>query len=104
MKDFDLKKYLAENKLLKENMQDEDLLAELATDILDEFLFKGFALKSLDLKYYLKESKDSLKIIPPNDDVYSIIQGIADGLNPYTGEEFDYEVDDMQSELERLIS
>ncbi len=104
MKDFDLRKYLAENKLVKENIQDEDLLASQAIDILDEFLFKGFALKSLDLKKYLKESTDYLKNIPPDDDVYSAIQSVADGLNPFTGEEFDYRVDDMQSELERLIN
>jgi len=116
MKDFDLRKYLAENKLVKENMQDEDLLASQAIDILDEFISasnkkknikkksKGFALKSLNLKIYLKESKDYLKNIPPDDDVYSAIQSVADGLNPYTGEEFDYRVDDMQSELERLIA
>jgi hypothetical protein len=93
-----------EGKPIMENIQDEDLLAELATDILDEFLFKGFALKSLDLKKYLKESTDYLKSIPLDDDVYSAIQSVADGLNPFTGEEFDYRVDDMQSELERLIA
>jgi len=98
------KNKLSDLKNKTENIQDKDLLASQAIDILNEFIFKGFALKSLDLKQYLKESKDSLKIIPPNDDVYSIIQGIADGLNPYTGEEFDYTVDEMQSELERLIA
>ena len=93
-----------EGKPIMENIQNEDLLAKLATDILDEFLFKGFALKSLDLKQYLKESKDYLKNIPLDDDVYSAIQSVADGLNSYTGEEFKYRVDDMQSELERLIN
>ena len=101
MKDFDLRKYLAENKLLKENMQDADLLAKLATDILDEF--RVYA-ESEDLIQYLNKSMDYLERIPSNDDVYSAIQAVADGLNPYTGEEFDYTVDEMQSELERLIA
>ena len=35
---------------------------------------------------------------------FGLLQAVADGLNPYTGEEFDYEVDEMQSELERLIA
>jgi len=98
-KDWD--KDLAEGKLVKENMQDEDLLAKLAIDILDEF--RVYA-ESEDLIQYLNKSMDYLERIPSNDDVYSAIQAVADGLNPYTGEEFDYEVDEMQSELERLIA
>ena len=47
---------------------------------------------------------DYLKKIPSDDDVYSAIQAVADGLNPYTGEQFDFEADDIQSELERLIA
>ena len=47
---------------------------------------------------------DYLKKIPSDDDVYSAIQAVADGLNPYTGEEFDYTVDNIQSKLERLIN
>ena len=101
MDNFDLKKYLAEGKLVKENMQDEDLLAKQAIDILDEF--RVYA-ESEDLIQYLNKSMDYLERIPSNDDVYSAIQAVADGLNPYTGEEFDYEVDEMQSELERLIA
>ena len=89
------------NKLVKENIQDEDLLASQAIDILDEF--RVYA-ESEDLIQYLNQSMDYLERIPSNDDVYSAIQAVADGLNPYTGEEFDYEVDDMQSELERLIA
>ena len=50
MNNFDLRKYLAENKLLKENMQDEDLLASQAIDILDEF--RVYA-ESEDLIQYL---------------------------------------------------
>ena len=92
---------LAEGKLVKENIQDEDLLASQAIDILDEF--RVYA-ESEDLIQYLNQSMDYLERIPSNDDVYSAIQAVADGLNPYTGEEFDYEVDDMQSELERLIA
>ena len=84
-----------------ENIQDEDLLAKLAIDILDEF--RVYA-KSEELIQYLNQSMDYLERIPSNDDVYSAIQAVADGLNPYTGEEFDYEVDEMQSELERLIA
>ena len=87
--------------LEKENMQDADLLAKLAIDILDEF--RVYA-ESEDLIQYLNKSMDYLERIPSNDDVYSAIQAVADGLNLYTGEEFDYEVDDMQSELERLIA
>ena len=98
-KDWD--KDLAEGKLVKENMQDEDLLAKQAIDILDEF--RVYA-ESEDLIQYLNKSMDYLERIPSNDDVYSAIQAVADGLNPYTGEEFDYEVDEMQSELERLIA
>ena len=94
-------KPIAENKLVKENIQDEDLLASQAIDILDEFRVYS---KSEDLIQYLNKSMDYLERIPSNDDVYSAIQAVADGLNPYTGEEFDYEVDDMQSELERLIA
>ena len=94
-------KPIAENKLVKENIQDEDLLASQAIDILDEF--RVYA-ESEDLIQYLNQSMDYLERIPSNDDVYSAIQAVADGLNPYTGEEFDYEVDDMQSELERLIA
>ena len=93
-----------EGKPIMENIQNEDLLAKLATERINKFLIKGFALKSLDLKKYLKESKDYLKSIPLDDDVYSAIQSVADGLNPYTGKEFDYRVDDMQSDLERLIA
>ena len=92
---------LAEGKLLKENIQDEDLIASQAIDILDEF--RVYA-ESEDLIQYLNKSMDYLERIPSNDDVYSAIQAVADGLNPYTGEEFDYTVDEMQSELERLIS
>lgn len=92
---------LAEGKLLKENIQDEDLIASQAIDILDEF--RVYA-ESEDLIQYLNKSMDYLERIPANDDVYSAIQAVADGLNPYTGEEFDYTVDEMQSELERLIS
>ena len=88
-----------ENKT--ENIQDEDLLASQAIDILDEF--RVYA-ESEDLIQYLNKSMDYLERIPSNDDVYSAIQAVADGLNPYTGEEFDYTVDEMQSELERLIS
>ena len=87
--------------LEKENMQDADLLAKLAIDILDEF--RVYA-ESEDLIQYLNKSMDYLERIPSNDDVYSAIQAVADGLNLYTGEEFDYEVDEMQSELERLIA
>ena len=94
-------KPIAENKLVKENIQDEDLLASQAIDILDEF--RVYA-ESEDLIQYLNQSMDYLERIPSNDDVYSAIQAVADGLNPYTGEQFDYEVDDMQSELERLIA
>ena len=101
MKDFDLKKYLAEGKLLKENIQDKDLLASQAIDILGEF--RVYA-EDEKLIQYLNKSMDYLERIPSNDDVYSAIQAVADGLNLYTGEEFDYEVDEMQSELERLIS
>ena len=86
---------------IDENMQDEDLLASQAIDILDEF--RVYA-ESEDLIQYLNKSMDYLERIPSNDDIYSAIQAVADGLNPYTGEEFDYEVDDMQSELERLIA
>ena len=86
---------------IKVNIQDEDLLASQAIDILDEF--RVYA-ESEDLIQYLNQSMDYLERIPSNDDVYSAIQAVADGLNPYTGEEFDYEVDDMQSELERLIN
>ena len=101
-----LAKAWAKNKLsdLKnktENIQDEDLIASQAIDILDEF--RVYA-ESEDLIQYLNKSMDYLERIPSNDDVYSAIQAVADGLNPYTGEEFDYEVDEMQSELERLIS
>lgn len=92
---------LAEGKLLKENIQDEDLIASQAIDILDEF--RVYA-ESEDLIQYLNKSMDYLERIPSNDDVYSAIQAVADGLNPYTGEEFDYTVDEMQSELERLIA
>jgi hypothetical protein len=92
---------LAEGKLLKENIQDEDLIASQAIDMLDEF--RVYA-ESEDLIQYLNKSMDYLERIPSNDDVYSAIQAVADGLNPYTGEEFDYTVDEMQSELERLIS
>ena len=97
----DIEDFLTENKLIKENIQDEDLLASQAIDILDEF--RVYA-ESEDLIQYLNKSMDYLERIPSNDDVYSAIQAVADGLNPYTGEEFDYEVDDMQSELERLIA
>ena len=96
-----LDKIKAEGKLVKENIQDEDLIASQAIDILDEF--RVYA-ESEDLIQYLNQSMDYLERIPSNDDVYSAIQAVADGLNPYTGEEFDYEVDDMQSELERLIA
>ena len=82
-------------------IQDEDLLAKLAIDILEEF--RVYA-ESEDLIQYLNKSMDYLERIPSNDDVYSAIQAVADGLNPYTGEEFDYTVDEMQSELERLIA
>jgi len=88
-----------ENKT--ENIQDEDLIASQAIDILDEF--RVYA-ESEDLIQYLNKSMDYLERIPSNDDVYSAIQAVADGLNPYTGEEFDYTVDEMQSELERLIA
>ena len=101
MNDFDLKKYLAEGRLLKENMQDADLLASQAIDILDEI--RVYA-EDEELIQYLNKSMDYLERIPSNDDVYSAIQAVADGLSPYTGEAFDYEVDDMQSELERLIA
>ena len=101
MNDFDLRKYLAEGRLLKENMQDEDLLASQAIDILDEI--RVYA-EDEELIQYLNKSMDYLERIPSNDDVYSAIQAVADGLSPYTGEAFDYEVDDMQSELERLIA
>ena len=87
--------------LEKENMQDADLLAKLAIDILDEI---NVYAEDEDLIQYLNKSMDYLERIPSNDDVYSAIQAVADGLNPYTGEEFGYEVDDTQSELERLIS
>ena len=96
-----LDKIKAEGKLVKENIQDEDLIASQAIDILDEF--RVYA-ESENLIQYLNQSMDYLERIPSNDDVYSAIQAVADGLNPYTGEEFDYEVDDMQSELERLIN
>ena len=92
---------MSEGRLLKENMQDEDLLASQAIDILDEF--RVYA-ESEELIQYLDKSMDYLERIPSNDDIYSAIQAVADGLNPYTGEEFDYTVDEMQSELERLIS
>ena len=82
-------------------IQDEDLLAKLAIDILEEFRIYA---ESEDLIQYLNKSMDYLERIPSNDDVYSAIQAVADGLNPYTGEEFDYTVDEMQSELERLIA
>ena len=98
---FDLKKYLTEGKLVKENIQDEDVLASQAIDILDEF--RVYA-ESEDLIQYLNKSMDYLKRIPSNDDVYSAIQAVADGLNPYTGEKFDYEVDEIQSDLEQLIA
>ena len=101
MNDFDLRKYLAEGRLLKENMQDADLLASQAIDILDEI--RVYA-EDEELIQYLNKSMDYLERIPSNDDVYSAIQAVADGLSPYTGEAFDYEVDDMQSELERLIA
>ena len=90
-----------EGKPIMENIQDEDLLASQAIDILDEF--RVYA-ESEDLIQYLNKSMDYLERIPSNDDVYSAIQAVADGLNPYTGEEFGYEVDDIQSELERLIN
>jgi hypothetical protein len=90
-----------EGKPIMENIQDEDLLASQAIDILDEF--RVYA-ESEDLIQYLNKSMDYLERIPSNDDVYSAIQAVADGLNLYTGEEFDYEVDEMQSELERLIA
>jgi len=101
MDNFDLKKYLTEGKLVKENIQDEDVLASQAIDILDEF--RVYA-ESEDLIQYLNKSMDYLKRIPSNDDVYSAIQAVADGLNPYTGEKFDYEVDEIQSDLEQLIA
>ena len=101
MDNFNLKKYLAKNKLIKEDMQDEDVLASQAIDILDEF--RVYA-ESEDLIQYLNKSMNYLERIPSNDDVYSAIQAVADGLNPYTGEQFDYEVDEIQSELERLIA
>tara|TARA_R110000737_G_scaffold310863_1_gene319691 strand:+ start:48 stop:572 length:525 start_codon:yes stop_codon:yes gene_type:complete len=87
--------------LEKENIQDADLLAKLATDILDEF--RVYA-EDEELIQYLSQSMDYLENIPPDDDVYSAIQAVANGLNSYTGEEFGYEVDEMQSELERLIA
>ena len=87
--------------LEKENMQDADLLAKLAIDILDEF--RVYA-ESEDLIQYLNKSMDYLERIPSNDDVYSAIQAVADGLNTYTGEEFGDEVYDIQSDLERLIN
>ena len=87
--------------LEKENMQDADLLAKLAIDILDEF--RVYA-ESEDLIQYLNKSMDYLERIPSNDDVYSAIQAVADGLNPYTGEEFGDEVYDTQSDLEQLIA
>jgi len=156
-----------EGKPIMENIQDENLLAKLATDILDEFRvyaeskglkdyynllmklggtelagdtfedmmykrndfnsFKDFLndeivffkqegdveiidkIKSIflnknNLIQYLNQSMDYLKKIPSDDDVYSAIQAVADGLNPYTGEQFDFEADDIQSELERLIA
>jgi len=115
MDNFDLRKYLAENNLLKENIQDEDQvqinLLSKAMKILDEFKDD---VKDKDLRKYLDTSintylgkplsilKNGKKLV--DDDAPSIIQGVADGLNQYTGEEFDYTVDEMQSKLERLIS
>ena len=95
------KNKLSDLKNETENIQDEDLLAKLAIDILDEF--RVYA-EDEKLIQYLNKSMDYLERIPSNDDVYSAIQAVADGLNPYTGEEFDYTVDEMQSELERLIA
>ena len=90
-----------EGKPIMENIQNADLLASQAIDILDEF--RVYA-EDEKLIQYLNKSMDYLERIPSNDDIYSAIQAVADGLNPYTGEEFDYEVDEMQSELERLIA
>ena len=87
--------------LEKENIQDKDLLASQAIDILDEI--RVYA-EDEELIQYLNKSMDYLERIPSNDDVYSAIQAVADGLNPYTGEEFGYEVYDMQSDLEQLIA
>ena len=70
--------------LEKENMQDADLLAKLAIDILDEI---NVYAEDEELIQYLNKSMDYLERIPSNDDVYSAIQAVADGLNPYTGEE-----------------
>ena len=125
MDNFDLRKYLAENKLVKGNIQDEDLLSD-AIDILDEFRVYAKSedfLQSLpktnqnlhsNLIKYLNTSintylgkplsilKSGKKLV--DDDASSIIQGVADGLNPFTGKAFDYEVDNIQSDLERLIN
>jgi hypothetical protein len=87
--------------LEKENMQDADLLASQAIDILDEI--RVYA-EDEELIQYLNKSMDYLERIPSDDDVYSAIQKVANGLNSYTGKAFDYKVDEMQSDLEQLIS
>ena len=116
MKDFDLRKYLAEGRLLKENIQDEDLLSDINTLKVAIAILKKFkvSVKDKDLIKYLDTSintylgeplsilKNGKKLV--DDDVSSIIQGVADGLNPFTGKAFDYEVDNIQSDLERLIN
>ena len=62
MDNFDLRKYLAENKLVKGNIQDEDLLSD-AIDILDEF------------RVYAK-SEDFLQSLPKTNQLNSIFKYI----------------------------
>ena len=111
MDNFDLRKYLAEGKLLKENIDEDKNLLSQAIAILEKFKVsvkdKDF-IKYLDtsINTYLGEPlsilKSGKKLV--DDDASSIIQGVADGLNPFTGEAFDFKVDDIQSKLERLIN
>mgnify|MGYP003627618845 FL=1 len=93
MKDFDLRKYLAEGRLLKENIQDEDLLSDINTLKVAIAILKKFkvSVKDKDLIKYLDTSintylgeplsilKNGKKLV--DDDVSSIIQGVADGLD-----------------------
>ena len=105
-----------EGKPIMENMQDEDMVYSInllskAIKILDEF---KVSVKDEDLIKYLDTSintylgkpllklKNGKKLV--DDDAPSIIQGVAEYLNPFTGEAFDYKVDDIQSDLERLIN
>ena len=111
MDNFDLRKYLAEGKLLKENIDEDKNLLSQAIAILEKF---KVSVKDKDLIKYLDTSintylgeplsilKSGKKLV--DDDASSIIQGVADGLNPFTGKAFDYEVDNIQSDLERLIN